>query len=65
MDVQRKCDAWYAYAMYMLRAGFSKEDILIYKSFLNLWRKEFSWVRTKQGKTIESKCDTCEDIEVS
>lgn len=51
--------------MYMLRAGFSKEDILIYKSFLNLWRKEFSWVRTKQGKTIESKCDTCEDIEVS
>ena len=64
LDVPRKCDAWYCYAMCMLRAGHPKSEILTYKVFLRMWADDFPWVKTRKAKTIESKCETCEDIEV-
>lgn len=65
LDVPRKCDVWYCYATYMLRAGYAKEEILTSQSFLRVWNDDFPWVKTRKAKTIESKCETCEDIEVS
>lgn len=65
LDVPRKSDAWYCYAMYMLRAGHAKCEILTYKAFLKMWSTDFAWIKTRKAKTIESKCETCEDLEVS
>ena len=51
--------------MYMLRAGHAKCEILTYKAFLKMWSTDFPWIKTRKAKTIESKCETCEDLEVS
>lgn len=65
VDVPRKCDVWYAYAMFMLRAGYQRQEILAYKSFAKMWCNDFPWLKVRKAKTIESKCLVCEDLEVS
>lgn len=53
------------YAAFMLRAGFSyPAEVLTYKSFCQMWHRDFPWVKTKRRKTIASKCFVCEDLEV-
>lgn len=61
----RMSDVWFTYGLFMLRAGVAKSEIMSYKSFLHLWNTDFPWLKTREGKTIESGCTTCEDLEVS
>ena len=65
LDVSRRIDVWHSYSMFMVRAGYSREEILSYQTFVNMWRKDVPYMKTRQAKTIESKCYVCEDLEVS
>lgn len=49
----------------MLRAGFAKSEVLSCKAFLHLWLEEFPWLKTRKAKTVDSKCTTCEDLQVT
>lgn len=65
VDVPRKSDVWFTYGLFMLRAGMAKSEILSYKGFLHVWSEDFPWLKTREAKTIEFGCTTCEDLQVS
>lgn len=39
-------------------------DLISYKCFVRLWNKDFRWLKLRRNKTIKSKCNVCEDLEV-
>ena len=65
LDVSRKLDAYHYYATFMIRAGFAfPTEILTYRSFADLWKKEFPHLHLRRKRTVSSKCLVCDDLEV-
>lgn len=65
LDVKERRDVYYIYANYMISAGHSfTEEVISAKHFYKLWRRDFSWLKTRKPQGIFHKCKVCEDLEV-
>jgi len=65
LDVSHKSDVYQMYQGFCKGKGLLSHEYLGLKSFLKMWANEFPHVRVRRKSTIASKCQICEDLEVS